>query len=219
MLYNNFINHLKINKQGKVLPITMAQKSNKIIMAVSALAIVSAIGAPLAASAITANTTINAAVGSTITKTTSGTVGLTLNPDTSARLSSNSDTVTINCNSVNGYTLTLADADGTQTLTSGANTIAAHSGTPAAPTALADNTWGWAVAGGNFDASYSAENNVAGSTTKGAGIPATGSPYQLKDTSAVATNEITTVWYAAEVTSAKPTGTYTDQVIYTALAK
>lgn len=183
------------------------------------MAIVSTLSAPFAASAITANTTINATVNSTITMTTSGTVGLTLNPDASARLTSNSDTVTINCNSTAGYTLTLADTDATRTLTSGGNSIAAHTGTTGTPTVLANNTWGFALPGAPFTATYSVENNSNSSTTLWAGIPDMGNPFKLKDTSAVATNEVTTVWYAAKVTSAQPTGTYTNQVVYTALAK
>jgi hypothetical protein len=125
--------------------------------------------------------------------------------------------VTISTNKANGYNLQLADSDATTTLVSGANTIPAHAGTFAAPTALATNKWGYAVAtAGGFDASYSAETNSGSSTTKWAGVPASGSPTTLKTTATTATNDTTTVWYGVKVDTTNPTGTYTDTVTYTA---
>lgn len=189
--------------------------------AIAALAVLGTVGSPFAAYAIsdTDNTIVTATIGSTITvASTTSAVGLTLTPGASAVLTSASDTVTVNTNNTAGYDLTIADSDATLTLTKGADTIAAHAGTGAAPTALADNTWGWAVGGlGAFDGTYSVETNATGSATKWAGISAT--PYNIKTTSAVATNEVTTVWFAAKVTSAKPNGAYTDTVTYTATTK
>ena len=176
---------------------------------------------PFSAIAATQSTNINATVGSTLSMTTTsgGNVNFSLTPGASAVVSSASDTISVSTNSSNGYSLTLSDSDATTTLVSGANTIAAHAGTTASPTALAANTWGFAVPGGSFDASYSAEASSATSTSKWAGMPALASPYTLKSTATTASSDQTTVWYAAKVDATKPTGTYTDTVVYTATPK
>ena len=180
---------------------------------------------PVMASAVSDsdNTTINATVGSTISMTTSGTVAISLTPTSGGVVSSSSDTVTINTNATSGYTLSLVDADATTNLVSGGNTIAKHTGTWNGSSALGTNSWGYAIASGtagaptnDFDASYSAETNNASSTSKWAGIGASGSPQNLRITSATATNEVTTVWYAVKVDTSKPNGTYSDTVTYTA---
>lgn len=175
------------------------------------------------AAADTKNTTINATIAPVISMTTSGTVAISLTPSGSGVVSSASDTVTVNTNNSNGYNLQVADSDATTTLVSGANTITAWTGTKAAPTALGNGTWGMAVSStttgigtNGFDTTYSAENNSTSSTSKWAGVPATGSPMTLKNTAATATNDTTTVWYAVKVDTAKPTGTYSDTVTYTA---
>ena len=182
-------------------------------------AVVGAISSPVVVSAVsqTANTTINASLGSTISVSTSTTVAIGITPTSGGVVSSNSDTVTVSTNNALGYNLTLADSDATTTLVSGGNTIAAHAGTYAAPTALATNSWGYAVAGlGSFDGSYSAETNNTSSTSKWAGVPTTGSAQQIRTNSAPASNQATTVWYGVKVDTTKPNGTYSDTVTYTA---
>lgn len=171
----------------------------------------------------TKNTTINATIAAVISMTTSSTVAISLTPTGSGVVSSASDTVTVSTNNSNGYNLQVADSDATTTLVSGINTITAHTGTKTVATTLGTNSWGMAVPTGttgigtnNFDASYSAETNNASSTSKWAGVPATGSPMLLKSTAATATNDTTTVWYAVKVDTSKPTGTYSDTVTYTA---
>jgi hypothetical protein len=101
---------------------------------------------------------------------------------------------------------------------SGANNIAAHTGTFAAPTTLGNNTWGYRiVSAGGFGASaYSGETNQAGSTSTWAGVPSSASPIQVKSTGSTATNDVTTVWYGVKATSSQPNGTYSDTVTYTA---
>lgn len=188
-------------------------------LAAAALIVVGVICSPVIASAASsnANTTINASVGAAISITSSTTVGLSLTPTAGGVVSSNSDTVTVNTNNASGYTLTLADSDANVNLTSGGNSIGAHSGTQASPTVLSTNKWGYAIAGvGGFDASYSAESNNTASASRWAGMPASGSPVQLKTTSGVAANDTTTVWYAANATSSQPGGTYSGTVTYTA---
>lgn len=185
------------------------------------LAALAVLVAPVAASAASdsSSTVINANIGSTITVSSDSPVTLNLTPGGGAVLSSASDTVSVSTNNSAGYNLTLANADATTSLQSGSNTIVAHAGTHAAPTALADNSWGYAVAGGAFDASYSEEDNASGSTTKWAGVPASTSPVQIKQTSSTATSDQTIVWYGVKVNSAQPTGTYTDTVTYTATTR
>jgi hypothetical protein len=181
--------------------------------------------APVTVSAVsqTANTTINATVNSVISLTTASPVAFSLTPTAGGVLSNSSDTVTVNTNNTLGYQLTVADNDATTTLASGANTFTASAGTKTTPVALVNGTWGFAVATGTtgigtngFDASYASETNNASSTSKWAGVPASGSPMLLKNTATVATNDTLTVWYAAKATSSQPNGTYTDTVTYTA---
>ena len=191
-------------------------KTKRIFASLAALAVAVT---PVAASAAsqTSNTTINATVNEVISMTTSGTVALNLTPTAGGVVSSASDTVTVSTNRTTGYTLTLKNADTTTSLVSGSNTITAHNGTPAAPTALATGSWGFAVAGAPFDASYSAETNNGSSATKWAGVPSSsGTAATLKTTGATATNDTTTVWYAVKANSSQPNGIYTDTVTYTA---
>jgi hypothetical protein len=187
------------------------------------VAVVGVALSPIAASAATqsANTTINAVLGSTISITTSGTVTLNITPVSGGSQTSASDTVTVNTNNSTGYNLAVKDADANLNLVNGANNIAASSNTFATGGTLANNTWGWAVPtattgiGSNgFDASYSVINNAGSSATNWAGI--TASDQQFKNTSTTASNDTVTVWYSAKADTTKPNGTYTDTVTYTA---
>lgn len=194
-----------------------------ILGAIVASAAIIASPALVSAASDTENTTISVAVGSVISVSTGASVAISLTPTSGGVLSSNSDTVTVSTNNATGYNLSVADSDATTTLASGGDSFAASSGTKVAPIALANNTWGVAVATGTtgigtngFDASYSVETNNASSTSVWAGMPASGSPMMLKTTAATATNDATTVWYAAKATTAQPNGTYTGTVTYTA---
>lgn len=191
-------------------------KTRRIFASLVAVAVAAA---PVAASAAsqTSNTTINATVNEVISMTTSGTVALSLTPTVGGVVSSASDTVTVSTNRTTGYTLTLKNADTSTSLVSGGNNITAHTGTPAAPTALTNGTWGFAIAGAPFDTSYSAETDNGSSTTKWAGVPSSsGTAATLKTTSSTATNDTTTVWYAVKANSSQPNGVYSDTVTYTA---
>ena len=131
-------------------------------------------GAAVFAASNSSNTVINAAIGSTISISTSGTVTLNITPTASGSATSASDTVSVSTNNATGYTLQLADADATVTLTNGGNTIAAASGTFAAPAALGVNTWGYRIDGaGTFGAGpTSAQSNVASLSGTWAAVPA-----------------------------------------------
>jgi hypothetical protein len=184
------------------------------------LAVFAVLVSPIVASAATqsGNTTVNAVVSSTITLTTNPTVTINLQPTSSAVLTSVSDTVQVSTNSANGYYLTLADGDTTTNLVNGSDTLAAHAGTFASPTALANNTWGYRIVGqGGFGGTaYNAETNATSSSSTWAGIASSASPQTVKTTSTTASNDPTVVWYAVKIDSTKPTGTYTDTVTYTA---
>jgi len=149
--------------------------------------------------------------------TTSGTVSLSTTPSAAGVQTMASDTVTVSTNDVSGYNLTMSDVDATTTMVSGANTIPASSGTPAVPAVQTVNTWGYAVAGGNFSASgYAAGSSTISGTLKFAGVPPLSTPTTLKTTATTATNDTTTVWYSLAVNTSQPTGNYTDSVTYTA---
>ena len=197
--------------------ITMRQRVTNATLALSVFGL--AVTPALASAASqTANTTINASVGSAISVTTVSPVTISLTPTAGGVVSSSSDTVTVNTNNATGYNLTLANSDTNTNLVSGANNIAAHAGTFAAPTALANNTWGYRIvnAGGFGASAYSAETNNASSSSTWAGVPSSASPIQVKSTGSVATNDVTTVWYGVNATTSQPNGTYSDTVTYTA---
>lgn len=197
--------------------ITMRQRLISTTLALTALG-TAALPVVASAATQTANTTINANIGSAISVTTSTTIAINATPTAGGVVSSVSDTVTVNTNNGTGYTLTLADADTNTNLVSGSDTIAAHSGTFAAPTALANGTWGYRIvgAGGFGGTAYSAESNNGSSTSTWAGVPSSAAPTTIKTTASAAANDTTTVWYGTRVSSAQPNGTYTDTVTYTA---
>ncbi len=171
------------------------------------------------ASALTDTSTITATVNSVISVSSADTVSFSVTPTASGALSSDSDVVTVSTNATAGYTLSISSSDATVTMVNGnSDTIAASSNPYATPAALENNRWGYAVPGGNFDASYAAETNVEGSATKWSGMPALGSLQQIKTTASTATNDTTTIWYAVEATTAQPNGAYTEVVTYTAVA-
>lgn len=184
------------------------------------LAVILVLSAPMFAGAATstAGTTITATIAATISMTTSTNVAIALTPTTGGVVSSASDAVSVSTNNTAGYNLTVSSSDASTNLTSGANTIGAHAGTQAAPTALAVNKWGYRVVNvGGFGATaYTAETNNGSSSSTWAGMPAAGAANTLKSTATTAANDITTVWYGVKVTTAQPAGAYTETVTYTA---
>lgn len=161
------------------------------------------------------STTINATIDSVISMTTSSTVSVSVTPVSGGAQSAASDTVTVSTNNSTGYTLTLKDSDSVTDLSNGSNTIGAHSGTVGAPTALANNSWGYHVDGlAAFGGSGSAESNVTSSAIKYAGISATAAT--IKTTNTTASGDTVTVWYGVKADTTKPSGTYSDTVTYTA---
>lgn len=156
-----------------------------------------------------------------ITISTSGTIALSATPTASGVYTIASDTVTVGTDASTGYTLSMKDADTTTNLVSGPNTIAASSGTPASPVALTLNTWGWRIdaLAGFGNGPTTTQNSVANSTLTFAGAVASNQGAQTLRTKSSAANpaEATTVWFGVRVDTSKPSGTYTDQITYTAV--
>ncbi|GAC1370878.1 MAG: hypothetical protein NVSMB39_4200 [Candidatus Saccharimonadales bacterium] len=176
---------------------------------------------PLTATADTqgSNSTVNLTVNPVIISYSSGpTVTLgAITPDATGKQSTASDTVTASTNDTAGYTVTLKENSATvNNMVSGANAIANSAGTPAAPIALASNTWGWRVDNlSGFGAGPGgALANAAPSALTYAGIPANGVPVTLKATAATGSAS-TTVWYSAMVNNTQPIGNYSTIVTYT----
>jgi len=192
----------------KIVPVVLA-------VSVGMVAISSAV---VSAVSTTANTTINATVATAISMTTSGTVALAVTPTSTGIASSASDAVSVSTNDSLGYNLSLATSGATTTLTNGGNTIPGSAGTFVTPAALATNTWGYRVDGsGTFGTGpTSAQTDIASLTGTWAAVPATGSPQQLKSTSALANNDVTTVWYGVKTDLTKASGVYSNTVTYTA---
>jgi len=187
----------------------------------AAVVLLSVLALPTAAGAATTSTTINSAISSVISVFTSnGTVTANVTPTGAGAQTIASDTITVSTNDTLGYTLQIADADATTTMVSGANSLAASTGTQASPIAQVVNTWGYRVDSlGGFGAGpTSGQNSAAIGAIKFAGMPANSSPNTIKTTATTASNDTTTVWYGVAANTTQPTGTYSDTVTYTCTA-
>lgn len=174
---------------------------------------------PLTAYADTTGTTVSSVVGSTIgVLTTNGAVNINTTPTAGGVQTTASDTVTVSTNNSAGYTLKIGETTASSTLVSGGNSIPAISGSQAASAALTANTWGYRVDDvGDFGAGPTTGiSNTSIGTVTYAAVPVTASPDTLKNTATTASNDTTTVWYSVAVNTAKPSGTYTNSVTYTA---
>ncbi len=153
---------------------------------------------------------------------TGGTVALSATPTSSGVYTIASDSVTVDTLASTGYTLSVKDSDTVTSLENGANTIAASSASPASPGVLAPNTWGWRIDGtAGFGAGpTTAQSSVASNSLTFAGIVASNQTAQTMKTTSSAANppDVTSVWYGVRVDTAKPAGTYSTQVVYTAVA-
>lgn len=149
-----------------------------------------------------------------------GAVNLNITPTSSGVCTIQSDTISVTTDNSNGYSLSLADAATSSSLSSGGHTIAATSGTFASPQTLANNSWGYRVDGvGSFGAGpTTAQSSGAPSSLLFAAVPTS---LQTSDTLANTTGPAnpaanTTVWYGVCANTNTVTGTYTSQVTYTA---
>ncbi len=174
---------------------------------------------PLVASAVTtsSNTTVTANIVGTLSidSLTPSNVSVTLNPTGGGVVSSANQAVQVSSNNATGFKLYLKDANTDLTLGDPTGPIAAHSAAWGSASALANNTWGYAIPGATgFDATYSAETDNGSSTSKWVGI--TSSDQELKNVTSSGI-DTTTVWYGVRATTATPPGSYADIVTYTAI--
>lgn len=168
------------------------------------------------------DTTINSTIGSVLSvfSVTPSTVDVSVTPTAAGAQSIANNAVTVSTNGP-GYTLQINNKDTNTSLVSGSNNITAASGSLAAPAALTAGNWGYRVDGiGGFAAGpTTAVSSGSLSSLTFAGVPASGAPDTIRNTSTVATNEVTTFWYSVAANTSQPSGVYTDVVTYTALAK
>lgn len=173
------------------------------------------------ASAETSNTIITATIGSTISVQSTSNVALNINPTaTQAKASSGKATVTVSTNNATGYNLKIGMNGADRNLNKASDNITAHAGTLAAPTALANNTWGYRVENvGGFNAgNVTPENNVNDLAGTFAGVPAQNAEEEIKNHNAAVQSNTTDVLFGAKVDATKPSGAYTGTVVFTATA-
>lgn len=185
------------------------------------LVAVAVAAAPIGVSAAdqSSTTTITTDVQPVISISSGANVGLNITPDATGVISSGTNTVTVSTNVTNGYTLAIKDSDATTTLASAGGSFAANA-SPTTADALANGEWGWAVPSATvgvgvtgFDASYASPtlaSTFAGVNASG------GANVNVKTRSGTATNDTTTVYFAARANTSQPSGQYTGAVTYTA---
>lgn len=155
----------------------------------------------------------------TISVATLGTVSLSLDPTPSGVFTIDKDQVTVVSNSVDGYTLTLESASGTEnSLVGTVDELTAVSGTTASPTTLTGNEWGFRIDSyDGFGAGpTSAITSQSSSSLTFAGVPLNGSPTTIKTTSSATAGDNTDVWYGARADFGVAPDTYSQTVVYTA---
>ena len=139
-----------------------------------------------------------------ISITTSTTVGISITPAVGGATNTGDDTVTVTTTDVDGYVLNIKNNNDNQNLVNGASTLGPTSGTFASPAALDNNTWGYRIA--SFGAgTYAA---VKTNTSGGDNIKTTTGP----DTG----GDQTIVTFGVKVDLTKTSGEYSDTVTYTA---
>lgn len=195
--------------------------------------------APLFASSMAqgVGTTVQTVVGSSITAFTNAnptTTSIDVTSSSGTKQTINKDTVTISTNNSTGYTLKIQDADTSNALCitpSGACTgIPSTSATSTTPALMSGaNQWGyhkddgtttWCSTASNCGTALGAMpvSNASTSTTlKFALVPlSSGTADTLKTTATTASSDTTPVWYAVNVDPTQASGTYKDDVVYTA---
>lgn len=203
-------------------------KQTKLTLGLSILVAIGAVGGfgmltqtDASAATQSSNTNINATVSDVITISTTADVAVNITPTTSGQASSNAHNVTVSTNYIGGYNLQLSVISGatnTNLNKSGGGTpISAHTGTAAAPSQLATNSWGYRVEGGTFGAgNMTLQTNVANLSGNFAGVPASGSSHTIKTVNTPVASDVTAVLYGVKANSSIETGVYTNTVVYTA---
>lgn len=161
-------------------------------------------------------------VNCSISLSSSGTVSLDVLPGPGSKCTIQADTASVLTDDTNGYTLTLSDNGTNTSLINGAYNIPAIGSSFASPAALSANTWGYRVDGlGGFGSGpTSSQSNASPGSVVFAPIqPSNLTADTLASTSSAADPAVvTTIWYGECADTTSPSGTYTTQVTYTALA-
>lgn len=124
--------------------------------------------------------------------------------------------ITVTSSTTSGYTLYLSTGTGTENRLyldgqSSAGYISPASSTTTSPTSLGLNQWGFAT---NIDTTTAYQNPA-----KWAAVPTYGNEVILKQsTAATEANDKTNIVYGAYVNNTIPAGTYSNTVLYTAIA-
>jgi hypothetical protein len=176
----------------------------------------------IAVNAVGNSTPSNVVTGSPtyVSISTNGSVTISVLPSGGTRSSNGSHTVTLGTNNATGYVLTLEMISASRNLVNGSETIAPVAGTFASPTSgLNVDSWGYRIDGvGGFGSGTASETNVLASSFTWAGVPAGGDSDTIRSSSEAITNDAFSVWYGMSADSAKPSGTYSNTVLYTAVA-
>lgn len=155
--------------------------------------------------------------------TSSSSVDLDVAPAGAGKCTVHSDNVTATTDNTTGFSLTATTSTTVTNMTSGANTIAASSGTPASPITLINNTWGYRIDSatiGTFGTGpTSGQDSQDVPAVAFAGMPASnGTPATLRNYTTTASAGVSTlVWYGFCASTSKPTGNYTVDILYTAV--
>jgi hypothetical protein len=157
-----------------------------------------------------------------ITISSNGTVNVNVTPTAAGRCTVQKDSVTVTTDDSDGYTVTLNTSGTSNSLNNGSNSITVSTGSQASPISLANNTWGYRVDGvSGFGAgSTTAQSSVSTPSYPFAAVPTSSqSGDVLVSSNAAANPAVTTnVWYGVCATTSLPSGTYSAQVVYTAVA-
>lgn len=198
------------------------QKVTKAVLVSLAIGIFAAAPvAQISALSESSNTIVNSLVSSVVTVSSNGPVSIDLTPTASSVTSIAGDTVSVSTNSSTGYVLTMSvNSTTSNQLVKDADTINATSGTYSTPAVLDLNSWGYRIDGlGSFGAGpTSAITNLASSSLTWASVPVSTSAQTIRSSSVPVINDTISVWYGVRINLAKPAGTYTNTVIYTATA-
>lgn len=157
-----------------------------------------------------------------ITLTSSASVTLDVTPvGGSTRCTVASDTVAVTTSSSTGYTVTVSTSDSSNQLASGSGgSIAATSSAASSAGTLETNTWGYRVDGrASFGAGPTASVN-SGAVPAGsfAFVPTAGAADVIMTSpSATAGTDSSYVWYGICVDSLVASGSYADNIVYTAV--
>jgi len=127
-------------------------------------------------------------------------------------------TAKVKTNSGDGYTLTLADKDADNNLTSGANTITA--GTPAVGTSAWGFKMGTIVTADGATQSAAAVNDYIAVPVTGSAVTIVNSnkPTKVDATTPANNGDSAVITFGASASSAQAAGTYSDTVVVTAAA-